>query len=257
MESNYLDKLSTIDRYRRPFLYATLVIVFAMFISSLLYLINAKKTGSEIGNTVGTIVGNAVGSYDGWNHGYEEGKTEGLSAQDTVVTISSVINTAGKLHVLRAKVLISNALEVGTTDPDSFTSSLIGGKKYSALFNYKGQVDFVVDLRQARIDREDGTITIVLPLPVATLTVDESEVETLAEWQKIWFNGSDPDGVKAYNNSIAAIKEKTAEDLQNYDLLLDMAKSSAIKQIKTLAESIQVETEISDPVVKFDQGDVK
>lgn len=251
MESNYLDKLSAIDRYRRPLSYAALVIVFAMFVLSLLYLINAKKTGSEIGNTVGTIVGNAAGSYDGWNQGFEEGKTEGLSAQDTVGVISSAINTAGKLHVLRAKVLINNALEVGTTDPDSFTSSLIGGKKYSALFNYKGQVDFVVDLRQAQIESENGTITIVLPPPVATLTVDESKIETLAEWQKIVFNGSDLDGVNAYNNSIAAIKEKTAEDLQNYDLLLDMAKSSAIKQIETLAESAKVGTEIGKPVVKF------
>ena len=236
-------------KYWKPLLCAALAIAVMVFAMSVAFLVKSRSTGSAIGNSVGTLVGQASGSYDGWNNGYEEGTEEGLSAEDTTTTVQTTLSETGMLRVLSAKVLVNNAHEVGKTDKDSFVSSLIGGKKYSAIYSYEGQVDFFIDLSKAIVTNGGGKLIVELPAPQADLVIDERTAELIGDNQKPWSNGSDHDGIEAYNNSIAAIKKQTAESLANYDSLLEKAKASAQRQVENIVRTVKLN--YNEPIVRF------
>ena len=249
MDGEKLKKIFlTIIKFWKPLLYSALVLALAVFVTSVSFLAKSKSTGIAIGNTVGSIVGKASGSFDGWNTGYDEGKEGGLSAKDTTVMIHDALDEAGTLRVLSAKVLINNAHEVGKAD-DSIIGSLVGGKKYSAIYSYEGQVDFSIDLSKADISSGNGRIIIELPQPYADLIIDETKATKIADKQRFFLNGSDLDGIKAYNNSVAEIKNKAAEELGNYKSLLEMAKSSAQRQIEDLIKTVNMNHD--EPIVRF------
>lgn len=101
------------------------------------------------------------------------------------------------------------------------------GEKYSAIYIYKADAVFAVDLQEAEIVEEGAQITIRVKKPDLTFYIDEAETEKLAEWQKNFFSGSTEDGYKAYMNSRIEMEKKSAEEIANYDTLMDMAQESA------------------------------
>ena len=254
MDEKKIEKmLAQFIKYWRPLLYAMLVIVIITFLISASFLVKSKATGNSIGNAFGVAVGKASGSYDGWNEGYDKGKEEGLSAKDTTVTVKDALSEVATLRVLSAKVLINNFHEVGETDKGRIVSSITDDKKYSAIYSYNGQVDFFVDLSHPVITGGNGEIIIELPLPHAELIIDEKSAVKVADKQKIIWNGSDDDGIDAYNNSVAEIKKRAVTELENYNTFLEMAKSSAQRQIADLVKAVNLNHD--NPIVRFrDEG---
>ncbi len=213
----------------RIILSVILFITFTAFLFIVMPLLfNAKKTGELIGNTAGWAAGTALGSFDGITEGLEEGygdgKEEGLSAKDTDVKVANEMISVGKLEVLVAE--------------DQFIDEFREGTDYKALFVYKAQTVFSVNLESAEISKEGNTIKIALSEPECEFIIDEKESEELAEWQKYFWSGSTEAGYIGYMNSMAEIKKKAAVEMTNYDSLMEQAKTSAKKQVTILADSV-------------------
>ena len=188
----------------------------------------AQTTGTALGTSAGEIVGTALGSLNGityYREGWDAGKEQGLSAEDTESTIiTHIIQGTGNLQVLVAGVTLDVSHEVGD--------------KYAAIYLLRGEAVFMVNLNEAQIDIDQNTVTVMIPLPEVRLTVDETEVEKIAEWQTKFFNGSTDDGYIAYMNSIEQSKEAVAESISNYDELRKQAQEAAKEQVKMLVENM-------------------
>ena len=228
-------------KYWKPILVGLLVLAIIGFISSLVFLFGAEEKGRRIGEEIGEIAGSAAGSYDGWLTGYDKGKDAGMSAEDTTVTLLSSANGGGKLCVLQADILAKNEYSVGKIDENNSFSVISGGKKYEVLYIYDGQVEFLVDLKNADVKEENGTIAIELPTIETKLTIDEENPKLLAQYIRKLRNGSNSDGIVAYNNEMANMKKKTAEELENYDYLLSAAKESAKKQVSAMVQAVLID----------------
>lgn len=211
----------------------SILITIILFVSTALFIIpgyiHAKETGEFVGNNTGRFVGKALGSYDGitsgLNDGYENGKKEGLSAKDTEVKIANAITRGGKLEVLSAKVQFKDYIEKGN--------------QYAAMLMFRGNVTFTVDLESATLSTDQNNQTvIILPKPEAKVTIDENEAEIIAEKQRSVFNGKTEDGFDTYINSESQIKTKSTDQIQNYEVLLEMAKESAKTQVEDIASNI-------------------
>ena len=97
---------------------------------------------------------------------------------------------------------------------------------------------FSVDLTQASVSKTpEGEVIILLPAPTAVVNINDSETELLAEYQRKFFNGSADDGFQAYLNTLKMIDSIALEKVSNYDVLMDMARSSAKKQVEMLASN--------------------
>ena len=83
-------------------------------------------------------------------------------------------------------------------------------------------------------------LNIEIPEPVGELYIDQSQVEKVAEYQKNYFKGDANSGFQAYLNSMAKVQKASADTLNNYDTLMENARSSAINQIKTIANAATV-----------------
>ena len=214
-----------------PIILLGLVIAAAIFLFAVALPLRttAVEAGSEIGSASGLTAGIAVGSVEGATigapEGIKEGIADGLSTEDTVVSISNMIegnvNGLGKLEVLAANASLTTYHEVG--------------EKYAALYLTRANVVFTVDLSEVTVTYKDGLISIALPKPTAEIKVDPSETERLAEWQASFFNVSDGDGFKAYLNTFKATKSYSEDEIENYSALLDMASESAVRQVTEIA----------------------
>ena len=207
-----------------------LVAIAAATLSGLFYY-RSGEIGAGIGLGAGKMTGMAVGSYkgvtEGIESGFSEGKEAGLSAEDTVMEVSRTVRETGKLEVLVANVEIPDYHEVGKT--------------YAALYLFRGSAVFTVDLQQASISRTpEGEVIILLPDPEAVVNINDSETELLAEYQRKFFNGSADDGFQAYLNSLRLIDSIALEKVSNHDVLMDMARNSAKKQVEMLASGVCV-----------------
>lgn len=236
----------------KPLLFILLVLSVVILVSSLSFLLQSGKRGREIGNLAGTAAGIATGSYDGWTKGYEEGREEGLQAEDTFVAIRSALEDSGKLHVLNAKVVLENDHIVGEMNEEDALSSLVGGKKYEALYLYDGEISFSVDLSQAKVNVDNGRISVEIPLPEAILLVDEKNPQKIADYTRKWGNGSMNDGIEAYNNSMKQLKAKSLEELSYYNSFMVIAKETAENQIKALVKAVDLKHR--EPEVIFKDG---
>lgn len=221
-----------------------LFITFLVFIFEIVpFYKRVKNAGEQIGSTAGQMAGIAVGSYDGVTkglvQGYGDGKVEGLSAKDTDVKIANEMTSLGKLDVLVAE--------------DQFVNDFREGKDYKALFVYKAQTVFSVNMESAEISIEGNTLKIVLPQPECEFIIDENESEKLVDWQKYFWSGSTESGYIGYMNSMAEIKKKAATEMTNYDRLMEQAKASAIKQVSILADSVADAEYSSDIVFKGEE----
>ena len=90
------------------------------------------------------------------------------------------------------------------------------------------------------IELQNDQLHITLPLPTGKLYIDQSQTEKIAEYQKYYFSGSAEDGFDAYLNTMDKLQKTTADELENYDVLIDSAKESAKKQVSQLATSANI-----------------
>ena len=124
-----------------------------------LYAVGLRQSASSIGNGVGvsagTVVGKAIGSWEGLTRGSSEGekagREEGLSAEDTLISISNRIHQMEKLEVLAADVKLKNFHTIGKQ------------QDYAALYLASGNVVFTVDLSRAKTSQQGNTFKIMLP----------------------------------------------------------------------------------------------
>ena len=149
-----------------------------------LFYFKSAEIGAGVGSGAGKVTGMAVGSYKGVTEGIAggitEGKAAGLSSDDITLEIGNTVREVGNLEVLAANVEIPDYHEVG--------------KKYAALYLFRGSAVFTVDLGKAAISKtEDGEVIILLPEPVGVVRINDSETELLAEYQRKFFNGSADD----------------------------------------------------------------
>ena len=208
-----------------------LLIAFLLVVGAFFFWLHADQIGNGIGSGAGTMTGLAVGSFKGVTEGLEEGalagKEAGLNSEDMPMELGRAVNEVGNLEVLVANVEIPDYHEVG--------------KKYAALYLFRGSAVFSVDLMKASISKtSDGEVIIVLPEPTAVVNINDSETELLAEYQRKFFNGSADDGFQAYLNSLRLIDQIALDKVSNYQMLMDMAKTSARKQVEMLSKNVCV-----------------
>ena len=208
-----------------------LFIAFILAVSAAFFWYRSENIGASIGSGAGKMTGLAVGSYrgvtDGLEKGADAGKEAGLNSDDLTMEISNAIREVGKLEVLVANVEIPDYHEVG--------------KKYAALYLFRGSAVFSVDLSKASISKTaEGEVIILLPEPEAVVNINDSETELLAEYQRKFFNGSADDGFQAYLNSLRLIDQISLEKVSNYDVLMNMSKNSAKKQVEMLTGNVCV-----------------
>ncbi len=200
------------------------VCVFVYFISAYM---RAEEIGGGIGTTAGRAAGRFTGSYEGITEGLaegaEEGKEEGLSAKDTEVNVGNKVQTMGKLEVLSASVVMHDLLEISD--------------KYKTLLAFYGDITFTVDLYNAEITPNGNIYEVILPMPEATLRIDDKKSEQLDSYMKHSWSGSNEDGYTAVMNSIKELTLNAEKTVTNYDLLKDSAMSSAEKQVTFLIQS--------------------
>ena len=194
------------------------VCVFVYFISAYM---RAEEIGGGIGTTAGRAAGRFTGSYEGITQGLaegaEEGKEEGLSAKDTEVDVGNKVQTMGKLEVLSASVVMHDLLEISD--------------KYKTLLAFYGDITFTVDLYNAEITPNGNIYEVILPMPEATLRIDDKKSEQLDSYMKHSWSGSNEDGYTAVMNSIKELTLNAEETVTNYDLLKDSAMSSASVEV--------------------------
>ena len=82
---------------------------------------------------------------------------------------------------------------------------------------------------------------VLLPEPEAVVRIDDSETELLAEYQRKFFDGSADDGFQAYLNSLRLIDTISVDKVSNFEMLMDMAKASAKKQVLMLSKNVCVD----------------
>ena len=196
-----------------------------------LFYFQAENIGENVGVGTGKAAGLAVGSFngvtDGLGEGASAGKEAGLNSDDITMELTQSIREIGNLQVLVANVNIPDYHEVG--------------KKYAALYLFRGSAVFTVDLMQASCSRTpEGETIIVLPEPKAVVNINDSETELLAEYQRKFFNGSAEDGFDAYLNTLRQIDQISLEKVSNYEMLMEMAKNSAKKQVEMLSGNVCV-----------------
>ena len=206
-----------------------LLIAILLAAGAVFFLYQADNIGTGIGSGAGKMTGLAVGSFKGVTEGLEEGaaagKEAGLNSEDMTLEIGRTVKEVGNLEVLVANVEIPDYHEVG--------------KKYAALYLFRGSAVFSVDLSKASISKTaDGEVIILLPEPTAVVNINDSETELLAEYQRTFFNGSADDGFQAYLNSLRLVDQIALEKVSNYQMLMDMAKASARKQVMMLSQNV-------------------
>lgn len=180
-----------------------------------------------LGKSVGVALGSFRGVTQGITDGTEAGRDKGLSAEDTVVTIGTKMAETGKLQVMLADLRLSDIYKQGPEkDP-----------QYAALLEMRGEGIFTVDLTQAKAvyDASEDRINITIPEPEFTPYLDDSILETLAEYRPRFDNGSTIHGYSGYLNSRVQLEKRAQEAMLT---MMEPAKASALTQVEFLARSI-------------------
>ena len=152
-----------------------------------------------------------------------------------VLLLIAILLAAGAVFFLYQADNIGTGIGSGVEIPDYHEV----GKKYAALYLFRGSAVFSVDLSKASISKTaDGEVIILLPEPTAVVNINDSETELLAEYQRTFFNGSADDGFQAYLNSLRLVDQIALEKVSNYQMLMDMAKASARKQVMMLSQNV-------------------
>lgn len=219
--NNYL------KRYFIPLtIFGLLLAIFVFFVWPVYQ--KAAEIGKMVGETGGRAAGIAVGSFQGITEGipkgWEDGKEQGLSAKDTEVDVIEKIEEIGMLEVMVASVRLDDTLKIADD--------------YSAVYVYKADAVFSVNLKDAGIQKESGKIIITLEKPSVEFYINETATEKVAEWQRHFYSGKTEDGYVAYINSRAEIERKAPEEIRNYDTLINLANDSAKMQLNILVKTV-------------------
>lgn len=183
-----------------------------------------------IAPALGTAAGNALGSWKGVTTGLaigaNDGKMSGLSAEDTEVIITNKMTASKQLQVLLIDLRLTDLYQQG--------------QDYAALFGIRGEGVFTVDLTQSHTtySADQNQISIILPEPEFQSYLDDSSLETIAEYTRPLFNGSTENGYRGYLNSREEIDQHIQSELSGYDALVEQARASAIEQVEHLARSV-------------------
>lgn len=186
------------------------------------------EVGAETGKDLGVVAGKAVGSvkgfYDGWD-AYKDEVETALSAKDTVASITNnlkyKVGDRGILDVLIIDASIPIEHSVGNT--------------YKALLLPNGHATFKVDLNKAIIVSSEDRITITLPSPYVTATIDRANIPRIDEWQRTVFNGSSKNGATALINSLNQAEVSFETEISNDVDLFRIACDSASKTVRDFA----------------------
>ncbi len=224
---------------------SSLYVIFIYFAAAKPLEQNAKENGTIVGENLGNLVGTAIGSKNGIikgiPEGLEDGKAEGLKAKDTKISIHERVRSIGKLEVLQASVSLVNEHSIG--------------EKYKKLEIVYANAVFTVDLEKAMIEQDEEEIRIILPAPELSLKIDDTKTEKIAEYEKMFLNGSAEDGFAAAMNSMKEITENAEQYMSNYDSLMEQARRSAKNNLQLLAEQMSVDGKTV--IVEFeDEGGV-
>lgn len=204
----------------------SVVVVLTFFLHSRAATVGTNA-GKVSGNLVGTAIGSAKGITEGVAKGAEDGANAGLSAEDIEVDIKGAIELSGKLEVLTASVSLKDMLQ-------------LGDGTYSALYIFYGDAIFTTDLDQAEINfnQDNTSVCVKIPVPVMTVSLDETQSNKLKEDMKFSLRTNSEDGYESYINTRKKISENISQKVANYDSLLQAAKESAIKQVDQLVSTL-------------------
>lgn len=216
-------------------MFSFIVIVSAGVIA---FLLSAKGIGSRAGERVGKVSGSWEGITEKLPRGSEDGKKQGLSAEDTQVDVATKIEEIGKLEVLKASVLVDNYHEIADD--------------YRAIYIYKADAVFTVDLKNAVIEKKEDQLSIGLQTPSVDCHVNDAETEKIAEWLRHFYSGKTKDGYEAYINSRKQMKQKVLIEIEKNETLLERSKEAAKKQVELLTRSVSGETKIE--IIFLDKG---
>ena len=213
--------------FRRPSL---LMILFP--VAALAFMIAAPTLSAP----AGIAVGSWEGVTEGLSQGYKDGEAAGLSAEDTTVKIGTKLTQTGKLQVLLLDLKLSDIHSETTTVP--VVNAPI--TRYATLLSLGGEGVFTVDLTQSNVTDgpTPGSIIIEIPHPEFTPYLDDSTIETIAEYKSPVFDGTTKNGYTGWLNTRDKLDEKVQSELLAYDALVERAKASAQKQVELIAQSI-------------------
>lgn len=205
---------------RRMRIFIVVLVLFAIALCVDLYF------APLLGKSCGAAVGSFEGVSNGISSGAAAGKEAGLSAEDMQVRIGNEIKMEEKLQVLLVDLKLT----------DIYTQ----GESYAALFSLAGEGVFTVNLTAAKIsiDELEKTVEIQIPEPDFDVYFDDSEVETLAEYQRAVFDGSTRDGYTGYLNTRNLAPEKVRQEMFGYDTIMEQAKDSALQQVRMLCQAV-------------------
>ena len=115
------------------------------------------------------------------------------------------------------------------------------GKSYEALYVINADINFFVDLTEAKIRKDSEGIHVIVPEPQLDLMLNMDKTEVLYEKQKFTISKKDQDGIDSYLNSLAEIVSNAKASITNYDFLMDQAKRTAESKVQLLVESLSLE----------------
>lgn len=123
---------------------------------------------------------------------------------------------------------------------------------YCALYISKGKGVFSVDLNKMQVEIIGKNVEIKIPTPEVHITPIGDAVK-LSEFGKK-NAGSTQNGVIGAVNSIKNVYAESENTLENEDDLMETAKSSAMEQIRNLAENVCGNDKIID-IKFFEEGE--
>lgn len=198
----------------------TFLLIVAVFAFGNFYL--AARNAAE---SVGGSLGEVSGKVKGITEGRKDGKDTGLTTNDFRVEVMETLAETGKLEVLVANAAIHDDFNIG--------------KEYEALYIYKGNAVFTVDLTITTVTKlSEVKMKVVLPEPKVQFIPNEEETQKIFDKQKGYFTGSREDGYKAYMNQMNYMNKHVEEYIVGYELLMESAKKSAVRQIQSLVKAI-------------------
>ncbi len=228
-----ITKLKNRRRVRRRKAYivtAVVTVAASVFLLSAIRLSGQlRAAGEEIGISFGTAAGLADGSWkgitEGLRSGTEAGKAAGLSGEDASVAIQNRLRHIGNLEVFAAGAVVKNVHSYADV--------------YAACYKCKVNIVFTVDLCAARLYCEnDRDLVISLPEVQAELYIDARATQKLAERQKRFYSGDAADGYTAYLHSMAQIQKLALQEVSNYAVLCEQARTAAKEQVGILAAGV-------------------
>ena len=166
------------------------------------------------------------------------GSTADMSIQKPEINFNYITQNA-RLDVLTAQVNILEDVTIGDAEsPD-----------YKRVYSQKGIVVYSIDLSKVVPYTASNGLKKIIFVPLsgldATLYIDESTTEKLAEYQKGKFTGSAKDGFRAYLDTAKASFEEMERAIKDYSSLYSMAEKEAINQVRMLVEETVIGDNIS------------